>query len=113
MKRVCLFLLLLSPTFAKADDVAEMWRKISSYRVTSGVKATATGLAGFAALSLGWSATCDVSDRVRNFNHRGALLSQFKDLGWFGVAAGGMYYTSYQLLWNYCRVHAMHALAIK
>ncbi len=113
MKRICLFLLLLSPTFAKADDFADMWKKISSYRITSGVKATGTGIAGFTALVAGWYATREVGRHVKDFNHHNSLLPQFNNLGWHGVVAGGMYYTSYQLLWNYCRVYAMHALAIK
>ena len=109
MKRIYL-LLLLSPTLAKAEGFADTWKKINEHRVTSAVKATATGVLGYYAVHAGMNVMPAFSHRVETFNPDEKLLSKLHVNAAFTVGTGAAFYVAYQLLWNNCRAYAMHAL---
>lgn len=112
MKKLCL-LLLLSTTAAKAEDFSETWKKLNSYRVTSGVKAAGFGVLGIYAAYMGVEFTQALAGHIKNLDRKQDWTPQAKALAWSGVGAGGMFYTSYQLLVNYCWPNVKHALSIK
>lgn len=120
MKRFLLLVLLAVPAVHAADDsetIRETWNRISSYRAASGVKAGVTFILGVYAFHIGWdhafSGERSFAYHMKNLDIHHDRKRQFKSLFWEGVGAGGMFYTSYQLLWNYFRPYAKHALAIK
>lgn len=112
MKRL-LLLALLTTSAVRAEDFSDTLKKLNSYRVTSGVKAVATGILGIYAGYMGCLFTQDFGGVVRNLDRQNPWRPQAKNLAWTGVGAGGMFYTSYQLLFNYCWPYTKHALSIK
>jgi hypothetical protein len=114
MKRFLIALLLVTPV-AKAEDFAQTWKTLSSYRITSAAKGAVVALLGYHAVKTG------VFKNGEDFINASKAL--FKDdnvkiqdkvseVAKTGVLTGGMAYVSYKLWWDYFREYARHALAL-
>jgi hypothetical protein len=113
MKRLVLCLI-LSTSIAKAEDFAETWKTVSSYRVTSGAKAILAAFLGYHSVAEAWRNSGKFVTAGKNlFNGNDKLEDRLGQVGKYGALGGGMWYVSYKLWWEHFIPNAKHALAVK